>query len=201
MGIIVIPYDYNEVLHRSVVPICIEDTDSEGLPIHRGWIERGVIPVADQLTKLAERILRDKWRVSEITEPAVHSASRTHGADFGDEPSLRVLKRARHIAEDLRAGGRRARRKSEVELFTATLETLSDQFDLISHLENKETLDRLVEELERQGLRDIYDMVPMMLRDSDASEFTRRFGKSRNTISQRFYRGIRKAAIVAGISW
>ena len=201
MGIIVIPYDYSEVLHSSVVPICIEDTDCEGLPIHRGWVERGVFPVADQLTRLAERILRDKWRVSEITEPAVHSVWRTHQGDVGDAPSLRILKRAHYYAEDLRAGGRRARRKSEVELFTATLERLQDQFDLVSHLEAKETLDRLVDELERLGLHDIREMVPMMLRDCDANEFTRRFGKSRNTISQRFYRGIRKAAIAAGISW
>ena len=119
----------------------------------------------------------------------------------GDEPSLRVLKRAHWYAEDLRVGGRRARRKTEVELFGATLETLHDQFDLISHLEAKDTLDRLMEELDRQGLDDIREMVPMMLRDCEADEFVRRFGMSRNTISQRFYRGMRRAAKAAGITW
>src|SRR5262245_23897728 len=119
MGIIVIPSDYNEILDGTVVPICIEETDSEGLPISREWIDRGVVPVADQLTRLAERVLRDNWRVSEITELAVHPLWRTHRGNLGEKPSLRVLRRAHHYAEDLRAGGRRARRKSEVELFTA----------------------------------------------------------------------------------
>jgi hypothetical protein len=51
------------------------------------------------------------------------------------------------------------------------------------------------------GLDDVRDMVPMMLLDCDAEEFRARFGKSRNTISQRFYRGMRKAALLAGISF
>jgi hypothetical protein len=120
---------------------------------------------------------------------------------LGDEPSLRILKRAHWYAEDLRVGGRRARRKTEVELFTAKLETLHDQFDLISDLEAKDTFDRLMEELDRQGLDDIREMVPMMLRDCEADEFVRRFGMSRNTISRRFYRGMRRAAKAAGITW
>ena len=61
-------------------------------------------------------------------------------------PASAFLKRAHWYAEDLRAGGRRARRKTEVELFAAKLETLQDQFDLISDLEAKDTLDRLMEE-------------------------------------------------------
>jgi len=40
----------------------------------------------------------------------------------------------------------RARRKSEVELFTATLATLEDHFDLAAHLEAKDALDRIVVE-------------------------------------------------------
>jgi deoxyribodipyrimidine photolyase-like uncharacterized protein len=120
---------------------------------------------------------------------------------LGDEPSLRILKRAHWYAEDLRVGGRRARRKTEVELFTAKLETLQDQFDLASRLEAQDTLDRLMKELDRQGLHDVREMVPMMLRDCTAHEFEVRFGKSRNTISQRFYRGMRRAARAAGITW
>ena len=118
-------------------------------------MEQGAVPIADPLRKIASRVLNDVWRVSEITERAVHSPSRKHRGDLGDEPSLRVLKRAHWYAENLRAGGRRARRKTEVELFTAKLETLQDQFDLISDLEATDTLDRLMEELDRQGLHDI----------------------------------------------
>ena len=47
---------------------------------------------------------------------------------------------------------------------------------------------------------DIREMVPMMLRDCESEELVSRFGKSRNTISQRFYRGMRKAAAAAGIT-
>src|ERR1022692_2552875 len=201
MGASVVLSDYNEESNFSVVPICIGDIDPEGNPIHRAWVEQCVVPIADPLRKIATRVLNDVWRVSEITERAVHSLSRKHHGDLGDEPSLRVLKRAHWYAEDLRAGGRRARRKTEVELFAAKLETLQDQFDMISDLEAKDTLDRLMEELDRQGLHDVREMVPMMLRDCTAHEFEVRFGKSRNTISQRFYRGMRRAAKAAGITW
>jgi hypothetical protein len=201
MGVIIVPFNYNEESNFSVVPICIGDIDPDGNPIHRAWVERGVVPVADPLRKIASRVLNDVWRVSEITEHAVHSLSRKHCWDLGEEPSLRVLKRAHWYAEDLRAGGRRARRKTEVELFTAKLETLQDQFNLVSQLEAKDTLDRLMKELDRQGLHDVREMVPMMLRDCTAHEFEVRFGKSRNTISQRFYRGMRRAAKAAGITW
>jgi len=201
MALITIPFDYDETRERSVIPICIEDTDSQGNRIHPGWFERGVVPVADGLRRIAARLLHDTWRVSEITEMAVHSLWRTHGSDLGDEPSLRVLKRAHSYAEDLRVGGRRARRKSDVELFTATLATLEDHFDLATHLEAKDTLDQIVAELERLGLNDVRDMVPMMLRDCDAHDFTSRFGKARNTLTQRFYRGTRKAAASARITW
>ena len=58
-----------------------------------------------------------------------------------------------------------------------------------------------MEELDRLGLDDVREMVPMMLKECDADELIRHFGKSRNTISQRFYRGMRKAAAAAGITW
>ena len=94
MGVIIVPFNYNEESNFSVVPICIGDIDSAGNPIHREWVEHGVVPVADPLRKIASRVLSDVWRVSEITERAVHSLSRKHHGDLGDEPSLRILKRA-----------------------------------------------------------------------------------------------------------
>jgi hypothetical protein len=197
--VVTIPFDYDEKSAGSVVPICIDDIDSDGNLIHPALIELGVVPVADLLRNIAGRVLNDRWRVSEITELAVHSLWRTDRENFGDAPSLRMLNRAHWFAEDLRVGGRRARTKTDVELLTGTLEALQDQFDLAAHLEAKETLDRLMDQLERLGMHDVREMVPMMLRDCDAEELVRRFGKSRNTISQRFYRGMRKAAAAAGI--
>jgi deoxyribodipyrimidine photolyase-like uncharacterized protein len=138
--------------------------------------------------------------VSEIADHAVHSLARRNGENLGAFPELRVLKCARWYAEDLRVGGRRARRKKDVELFTSTVDLLQDQADMVRGLEAKDTLDRLMDQLDRMGLDDVREMVPMMLLDCDAEEFRARFGKSRNTISQRFYRGMRKAAMLARIS-
>src|ERR1017187_1842571 len=91
MGASVVLSDYNEESNFSVVPICIGDIDPEGNPIHRAWVEHGVVPIADPLWKIAPRVLSDVWRISEITERAVHSLSRKHHGDLGDEPSLRVF--------------------------------------------------------------------------------------------------------------
>ena len=197
---VTIPFDYDEKSAGSIVPICIDDIDAHGNRIHPALIELGVVPVADLLRKIAARVLNDRWRVSEITEQSVHSVWRTDGENFGPEPSLRILKRAHWFAEDLRVGGRRARRKADVELFETTLYALQDKFDFAAQLEARDTLDRVAEELERLGLRDVLEMVPMMLRECAAEEMIRRFGASRNTISQKFYRGMRKAAAAAGIT-
>jgi hypothetical protein len=199
--VITIPFDYNEKDAGSVVPICIDEVDCDGALIDPRWFEFGVVPAADQLRRMAERILHDVWYVSEITEYAVHSVWRAHRTDLGKEPSHRILKRAHWYAEDVRVGGRRVRRKTDVELFASTVESLQDQFDLVADFENRQIVGRLIEELERQGMHDIRDMVSMVLRDAESSELVRRFGSSRNTLSQRFYRGVRKAARVAGITW
>lgn len=65
MEVIIVPFDYKEESHFSVVPICIGDVDSDGNPIYREWVERGVVPVAEQLRKIAQRVLNDVWRVSD----------------------------------------------------------------------------------------------------------------------------------------
>jgi hypothetical protein len=80
------------------------------------------------------------------------------------------------------------------------VEALQDQADLFRDLKNRDLVDKLVDQLDRMGLEEVREMVPMMLRDCDAEEFRAKFGKSRNTISQQFYRGVRKAAFLAGIT-
>jgi DNA-directed RNA polymerase specialized sigma24 family protein len=201
MPVITIPFDYDEKLHPLVVPICICDTDLEGNMIHPDWFERGVAPVADNLRRVAQRALNDVWRVSEITEHAVHSIWRNRGSDLGTNPGLIVYKRAKWYAEDLRAGGRRARIGTEVELFSETVDHLRDQFDLISQAENEDTLDKLVAKATELGMTDVVAMVPMMLRGCSAEQYVKRFGKKRNTLAQMFFRNMRKAADAADISW
>jgi len=201
MGFFVVPSNYSEKTHPSVIPICVADTDSEGNPIQRAWVECGVVPVADPLRNIAERVLREPWRVSEITERAVHWLSRKHHGSVAAEPSRRVLNHARWYAADLRAGSRRARRKADVELYAAKLQTFPEQYDLISDLLARDTFNRLMQALDRHGSHDIREMASMMLRDCVAAEFEGRFGQSRNAVSQRFYRGVRRAAGAAGITW
>ena len=200
MAVFTVPFDYDEKQHSGIVPIAIRAVHENGAAIPFAWIENGVVPVADQLRKVAHRVLSDVWRASEITDHAVHSLVRRNGDNLGEAPELRVLKCAHWYAEDLRVGGRRARRKMDVELFSSTLDSLQDHADMAQSLEAKDTLDRLLEQLDRMGMDDVRAMVPMMLLDCDAEEFRVKFGKSRNTISQRFYRGMRKAALMAGVS-
>ena len=199
MAVFTIPSNYDETVGCGTIPIVISDTDDEGNPVYFGWIERGVVPVADKLLQLAGRMLHDPWRASEITEPVVHKLSRDFGPDLGVEPTDRVLKRAHWYAEDLRVGGRRARRKTEVELFYRTMEAVEDHFDLENMVAAQDTLDRLVDQLTELGMEDVRAMVPMILLECDADEYQRQFKKSRNAVTKQFYRGMRKAARSAGI--
>lgn len=201
MAVITIPFDYDERTHSGVIPICVDDTDKHGNLVHRSWIELGVVPVADGLLKIAHRLLADKYRASEITEYAVHSLSRTHGAETGDRPTVKVLNRARLFAVDQRAGGRRTRRRLDVELFTETLDALEDQYDFVADLAARDTLDKIVEQLDLLGLQHVKEILPWMLRNAEGSELTGRFGQKRNTVTKNFYRGMRKAAHAAGITW
>ena len=196
---ITIPSNYDETIDKVTVPICIRTKDDRGNLVHCGWIERGVVPVAEKLVELAGRLLHDKWRASEITEPVVHRLSLDCGSNLGDEPSLRVLKGAHWLAEDLRVGGRRARRKADVELFFQTMEAMEDQFDLEKQVATQRTLDRLADQLSKMGMDYVREILPMMMLECDADEYRRRFDKSRNTVSQQFYRSMRKAARAAGI--
>ena len=201
MPVFTVPFDYDESTHPGVIPICIPDRDSDGRPVHSGWIEHGVAPAADRLIRIADRLLSDKYRASEIAEYAVHSLSRVHGDNIGEHPDYRVLNRAKWHAIDLRVGGRRARRMLDVELFAETLDQIEDQYDFVAALEKNEMVDKIVAQLDVLGLDRVHEMVPWMLRDAVGQVLTNEFGQKRNTLTTRFYRGMRKAARAAGVSW
>jgi hypothetical protein len=59
----------------------------------------------------------------------------------------------------------------------------------------------LVAHLEVLGLDKVKELVPWMLRNAEGHELSGEFGQKRNTITTRYYRGMRKAAKAAGISW
>jgi hypothetical protein len=200
MEVITIPFNYAELNDPTVVPICIADPDDLGNPVHREWIHEGVVPVVGELPRIAQRILANKWRASEIAEYAVHSLSRTHGSELGDRPDVKVLNRARQHAEDLRVGGRRARRHLDVELFSKTVESLEERYDFAAALEAADTLDKIIAEVDRLGLDRVKEVIPLVLRDVPGDELSRVFLQKRNTITKRLYRALRKAAESAGIT-
>ena len=199
MAVVTVPFDYDENTHSAVVPICVTDVDDHGKPIDDRLIKKGIVPAAEQLRAIAERILADVYRASEIAEFALHSVWRTYGPNFGDEPHVIILRRARSHAQDLRVGGRRARRKKDVELFELTVNTLRDRFNFAEVLQTEDTIDWLVAELKRSNMSDLAEMVPMMLQECTPEQFMARFGMSRNTLSQRFYRNVRKMIKSAGL--
>lgn len=86
-------------------------------------------------------------------------------------------------------------------MFVETLNTLEEQYDLVAELEVKETLDKIVEQLDILGLDKVKELLPFMLRNADGHMLTSEFGQKRNTLTTRFYRGMRKAAKAAGVSW
>jgi DNA-directed RNA polymerase specialized sigma24 family protein len=200
MEIITVPFDYDEKLYPRVVPICICDTDEKGNTVHRGWIEFRVAPIADRLRQLSYRLLGDVYHVSEVAESVVHAASRKRGSDLGTNPELLIYKSAEWRALDLKAGGRRARTGSDVELFVETIDQLAAKFDLEADREIQDLLEKLVATAIELGMTEAAAMVEMILRGCSAEEFIRRFGKRRNTLTQMFFRHMRKAAHVAGLS-
>lgn len=201
MPVVTIPFDYDEKLHPTIVPICICDTDPDGNRVDPAWFEFGVVPIAERLRRMSQRILHDVFHVSEITESALHSIARHRGADLGTNPDLIVLAGAKWCAEDLKVGGRRARTGFDVELFAETIDQLRDEFDLVEAAETKDTLDKLVAKATELGMTEAVQMVPMMLRGCDADDYVRRFGKKRNTLTQMFFRNMRKAGNAAGLSY
>ena len=146
-------------------------------------------------------MLGDTWRVSEITESAVHWYSRSHRDRLPKDPSHRVLRYASSYAEDLRVGGRRARRMADVELLAETLQTLREKRDPAAELLAKDTVNRLLEALAREGLHDISSMAWMIMSDCTLRELEGRFQESRNTLSHRFLRVMRRVAAANGITW
>ena len=201
MPVITIPFDYDEQTHRDIIPVCVEDTDPKGNPIHHDWIRLGVAPAADDLRRIAKRLLHDAWRASEIADSAVKSAWKKRGCDIGTHPELVISSNAIWAARNLQVGDRRARIGKDVELFEKTLDRLQDRVDLVSRAENQETIERLVEQARALGLHLEADMVPMMLQGCSRDEYIDQFGKRRNTLTQAFFRGMRKAARTGKVTW
>jgi len=113
MQVVTIPFDFPELSpaqQAAIVPICINSTDEEGAAIDWGWFE-ATARIQDPLRALARSWLDDVWRVSEITEAAVHSLWKKHRHRLGRCPSKRVFAAAKWEAKDRRAGTWQSRRR------------------------------------------------------------------------------------------
>lgn len=201
MAVITIPSDYDERTHAHVIPICIADVDKKGNQVSRLWIDHGAAPAAEALIRIAHRYLADRYRASEITEFAVHSLSRVHGDDIGDRPTIMVRNRARLYAIDESVGGRRARTRQNVELYTETLESLVETFDAARHYEHVEILAKISAELEALELHHVQELLPLMLSQVSGRQLSEMYGQKANTLKKRFFRGVRLAAAQGGITW
>lgn len=192
MPVITIPFDYRAE-RDSVVPICVNDTDSAGARIAWGWI-KAVADVADPLRRLARGVLEDVWRVSEIAEETVHDLWRVHGEQLGREPGRQVYVNARWKALDKRAGGRRARKGFELSLLEEALENLAERHDFAMTYERREYCELIEARLRDLGLNDVSQMLRMILQDYEPHEVQRHFQLTRYAFTHRFWRGVRKAA-------
>ncbi|HLH01371.1 MAG TPA: hypothetical protein VKX25_01260 [Bryobacteraceae bacterium] len=209
VAVVTIPFDYEELGEpNSVVPICIEDTDRHGRKIAWGWIA-AVVPIADSLRKLARWRLEDEWRVSELTELSVHRVWYRHCDNLGQWPSGRIWHRAWWVAEDLRAGGRRARRGLDeplpedetalaAKLAVADPKILSRLFphcesDFAGEIERAELFAAITRQIRLRGDMDAGEMLDMIRHGMDREEISAVFDKKPNTVSQTIYRAIRRA--------
>jgi hypothetical protein len=196
---VMIPFDYYQLPREertSIIPICVKRTDRTGEVIAWRWFTDGVAPVADRLRWLARSILDDVWRVSELTEASVHMLWYKHRADLGLWPSRLLYKHAKWMAKDMRAGGARARRGSQVVL-NELAGAIREQRDFAADLERHQILDALRQELLTRGQHDITEMMDMVLYGCKWTQVVRHFGESPtprsvNNIQRRFWRTIAK---------
>ena len=209
MGLVTIPFDFEQQDDpNSVVPICIEDTDKEGRKIALGWFA-AIPPIANRLRGLARRRLEDEWRVSELTELTVHEVWYRHLDNLGTWPSARIWHHAKWKAEDLRAGGWRARQGVDMPLpdddnALVSLIRRADpkalarllphrDWDFSNDIERKEFFDALVRKMKLRGDVQAGEMLDMLRHGMDRAEINAHFLKKPNTLTQSLYRAIRRS--------
>jgi hypothetical protein len=193
MAIVTIPFDYDQLPDPSgIIPICIDDTDRFGCPINPGWFT-AVEPIADRLRRLSRRALDDVWCVSELTEASVHALWGKHRHNLGRSPSARIYKHARWKAQDLRAGGRNARRGVDVELLDSILRKLRSAHDVHAHVEFDQLRGLLTRHFEAKGVPHIETMLDMWVAGHQWSEIADHIGKKPKAATQDFRRWLNRA--------
>ena len=198
MHVVTIPFDYEELSpaqQATIVPICIKSTDAEGAAIDWGWFE-ATARVQDPLRALARSWLKDVWRVSEITEAAVHLLWKKHRHRLGLSPSKRVFAAAKWEAQDRRAGTWQSRRR--ILLGLDDLEAvvrerlLADSENYGRVYENELYFKQLAERLEAEGLEDVSEMLKLMRDGCTWDEIGQKMRTKPDAARIRFHRWINR---------
>ena len=198
MAVIAIPFDYDPDRDgESVIPIYLNDTDENGETICFGWIE-AVVPIQEKLRALSRRVLGDVWRVSEVTDLAIHQLWRQYREDLGCHPSFRVYrtaKRAAHILED--PGGRE---HLSLNLSLDALEgyrrdaLIADTADTERGYQTNLDIEWFEKKVREMGRKSELDAYRMLRAGYDWHEISQRIGERPNTLHRQFRRLVRRIA-------
>jgi len=126
----------------------------------------------------------------------VHALSADNGEDLGRKPSSRIYTAATWRAKDLRAGGKRYRLGLDVELSNLVRDSLAEPGDFANYVEEHDLVERLRARAMELGREDLAKMIDMYIAEEE-DQIPVVFGvrpnsRARNSLSQRFYRGVRR---------
>ena len=201
MEFVTIPFDYDElpdVARATVIPICIARNDQQGSPIAWGWFE-AIARIPDRMVSLARRYLCDPWRVSELSEEALHRVWRKHGTDFGQRPEYRIYAHASWHARDLRAGSWHERRGivtglDDLEQVVRN-RILVDPANYVQRYHGDLDYRALSARLVEEGLEDVSQMLDLLRDGATWDEIGERLGRRADAARMRFRR---KTAMIVG---
>lgn len=190
-GLAVIPADYREG-SSGVVPIYVRTADEAGNRINQAWI--GALARAAHKVRFYARFwLFDEWRSSELGDETVQDMWGLHKDALGLRPHNQISVHAKWKAREKRSGDRRVKDGLDVELLDHILDTLEQSPGFDEQIEIHDYWDRLEEQLIEMGMADIREILQVARYDGEL-RFESKNNESRNTVSKRFYRAIRKAA-------
>ena len=197
-GFVIIPFNYDQLpesqQRKMIVPICIAAVDRHGNPIAPIWFEKGVAPVQEQLRRIAQSMLGDIRRVSELAETTIHRLWERHGQDAGRRPSRRVLKRAMWVARDLAAGANWWQIERTVSLALDSLEgDLNGPNGCEEMYQQQLLLDLVERRIEQDQRPEIRDAFKMLRQGYTWDEVAERLGDTNpEALKRRFWRWMKR---------
>jgi len=194
MQFVTVPFDYHEqsaAYQAAIVPICVARDDDEGRPIAWEWFE-ALSRIPEQMISLARRYLDDVWRVSELSEGALHKMWRLHACDLGRRPERRLYVQALWHARDLQAGSWRERRGVVRALdgldYWLRERALTDWKECNQVYQGRLDLELLSRRLADQGLDDVSVMLDLLRDGCTWDEVGERLGRTGDAARMKFHR-------------